>query len=160
MFAVDKAKEIRKELKNMGINARMVSVTTRDAGYEERIDIKIKSPAVDIEKVKAVALHFEEIDRDERTGEILAGGNTFVFVRYTDSAFDDVAERFTERAQQLIEQAQQTGLAVVQDQIYLADNAPFCRLRDERAGRFDRVNICGAENLAKYLYMLETFNHI
>ena len=69
MFATEKAKEIRKSLKMQGITARMVSVTTRDAGYEERIDIKIKCADVDIRKVEEIAYQYQEIDRDERTGQ-------------------------------------------------------------------------------------------
>lgn len=163
MFATEKAKEIRKSLKAQGITAQMVSVTTRDAGYEERIDVKIKCADVDIRKVEEIAHQYQEIDRDERTGEILAGGNTFVFVRYTDDAFDSVTEQFTERAQKLIDEAKNTGLAVVKDKIYLADNAPgssqeICRLRDERT--YDRVTVYGAANLAKYLYKIENYDHI
>jgi len=43
--------------------------------------VVIKDESIDKEAVEKIAYPFEEVDRCEVTGEVLAGGNTFVFVK-------------------------------------------------------------------------------
>lgn len=69
---------IRKALKEHGYNNRKVSV--RYDGYA--IWLTIKNLAIDIKEVEQFAQGYESYERDEFTGEILSGGNTFVFVDY------------------------------------------------------------------------------
>lgn len=69
---------IRKELKEHGYNNRRVGV--RFDGYA--IWVNIKELAIDKKEIESIAMKYENYDRDERTGEILQGGNTFVFVDY------------------------------------------------------------------------------
>ncbi|MCD8875437.1 hypothetical protein K2V74_14030 [Mammaliicoccus sciuri] len=72
------AKEIRTELKKeLGYTNRQISVKNNWSS----IDVVIKDDSVDREAVEKIAKPLEEVDRCEVTGEILAGGNTFVFVR-------------------------------------------------------------------------------
>ena len=73
---------IRKKIKALGYTSKDVSVRVSDAGYETAVRIYIKNMAVNEQAVKGVAKSFEYIDRDERSYEILSGGNTFVFVDY------------------------------------------------------------------------------
>jgi len=74
----EKAKEIRALLKKkFGLTSRDVSVRSRSS-----IDLEIKTiKALMIKsKIEKESSQFERIFRDHATGEILAGGNTFVFV--------------------------------------------------------------------------------
>jgi len=79
-FLTDKeiAKAIRKELKEkLGYTSRQISVRS----YGSSVDVVIKEESIDKEAVEKIAYPFEEVDRCEVTGEVLAGGNTFVFVK-------------------------------------------------------------------------------
>lgn len=69
---------IRKELKEHGYNNRRVSV--RYDGYA--IWVTVKEFEIDIKEIENIANKYENYSIDERTGEILSGGNTFVFVDY------------------------------------------------------------------------------
>lgn len=77
-YGTDKTKEIRDVLKKeLGLTNRDVSVK-----YSGSINVKLKTvkslPFKN--KIKKVAEKHESYQRDERTGDILRGGNTFVFV--------------------------------------------------------------------------------
>lgn len=75
----DIAKDLRQGLKSeLELNRNHVSVKTQ--GFET-IEVEVKKEDIKKETVKQYAKQFEDIDRDERTGEILAGGNTFIHVR-------------------------------------------------------------------------------
>lgn len=86
MNTTEVAKTIRKNLKNdLGLNARQVGVRAPDV---YAVYVTVKDPAVDIKDVEKIAKAHESYERDERTGEIMTGGNTFVFVTYSDEARD------------------------------------------------------------------------
>lgn len=74
--------EIKKELAKAGIDIKQISVRHRWCGYSESYWVEIKSRDIDRELVRKICSQFEEVDRDERTGEILMGGNTYVWVDY------------------------------------------------------------------------------
>lgn len=59
-----------------------MSVKTSRGGYESAVRVKVKSSKAlkVLGKIEHIADDLEKVDYDERTGEILAGGNTFVFV--------------------------------------------------------------------------------
>ena len=76
------AQTIKKELKENGIK----EVSVRD--NHGHVNIEIKSNKIDIEKVEEIAGKYESYQRDEATQEILCGGNTFVFVTYSDSIYN------------------------------------------------------------------------
>lgn len=73
---------IRNELKQHGYNSRRVGVRYQIAGYSAAIYVTIKEKEIDKKEIENIAMKYNDIDRDERTGEILMGGNTFVFVDY------------------------------------------------------------------------------
>ena len=84
------AKAIRKALKEeLGLNARKVGVRTSLGTTTEAIYVTVKVP-IPLEDVEKCCERFEEYDRDEVTREILAGGNTFVFVRYAEGVRQEV----------------------------------------------------------------------
>ncbi|MEX2936636.1 hypothetical protein [Staphylococcus saprophyticus] len=75
-LAKDIAKDLRKDLKEeLGLNRNHVSVTTAS----QSIIVKLKVDT-DIEAVEDFTRSYEVYERDEATGEILQGGNTFIFV--------------------------------------------------------------------------------
>lgn len=69
---------IRQALKEHGYSNRKVGV--RYDGYA--IWLTIKDLAIDIKEIEQLAKGYESYERDKFTGEILSGGNTFVFVNY------------------------------------------------------------------------------
>lgn len=74
----DKAKLLRKDLKdNLGYTAKQVNVRM-SAGTA--LNVTIKDYNVDVAAVTKEAFKYEEISYDEISGEILAGGNDFIFV--------------------------------------------------------------------------------
>jgi hypothetical protein len=72
---VEKAKEIRKILK---VNFPGVKFSVRKSTHCS-IDVSY-SDAIPVKQVEEHVRQFESIDRCEVTGEILAGGNDFIFV--------------------------------------------------------------------------------
>jgi hypothetical protein len=93
--ATEKAKAIRSEIKTkFGLNSRQVSVKTDGATYDESIHVVAKTVEAmkhyyDIEKL----IHkYENIDRDQYSGEILLGGNTYIFMGYDRDALKPYVE--------------------------------------------------------------------
>jgi len=79
--AKESAKEIREALKEKhGWTSRDISVRKR-SGTSSSVRVKIKDPSIDLEPVKKIAEGEQSISRNGR-GEILGGGNRFVFVEY------------------------------------------------------------------------------
>lgn len=70
------AKKIRSELKENGYNRNMVSVRKSN---ESAINVEVLDQSIDKEVVSKIAKKYESIDRDQ-FGEVLSGGNTFIFV--------------------------------------------------------------------------------
>lgn len=68
----------------LGYNARQVSVKHSHSS----ITFTVRDASVNVEAVKEFSTTFENIHRDERTGDILRGGNTFVNVRLSDAVKD------------------------------------------------------------------------
>ena len=73
---------IRAELKKLGYNSKQISVRSGNCGYSCYSSITIKDLSIDIKLVERACLKFKDIDYDERTGEILEGGNTYIRVDY------------------------------------------------------------------------------
>lgn len=77
--------QIKKKLKGYGINTEGLTVSKGRGGYETAWHISGDSRKTDLKAVEdIVKTKIGHVDYDERSGEILAGGNTFVFVRDTD----------------------------------------------------------------------------
>ena len=74
--------EIKKALKQAGFDTKKISVMHKWAGYSEVYRVSVKDKTINLDEVRDVTKRFEEYEVDERTGEILAGGNTFVSVQY------------------------------------------------------------------------------
>ena len=81
---------IRKYLRAAGFTSKDVSVRVRDSLYDTAVSIKIKNPRIRKSEIEAIAKKYEEIDRDARSGEILAGCNIYVFIDYEYGIFEDI----------------------------------------------------------------------
>ena len=152
-------KEITAELKEAGYNSRKVSVSVKDAGWSTNIDITINDPTVNAHEIEAIVNKRESIDRDERTGEILAGCNTYVFVAYKYGLFDELANDYLAEAENAMRHMVEAHQSVepIRDNLRLIKGTPCTvetvkevngiRMRDD-----ERI-VGNAQELAKYIAM-------
>jgi hypothetical protein len=80
------ANNLRAALKHAGFNARMVTVKDRHS----TLYVTIRDASVSLTNVRAIVAPFESVARDQVTGEILAGGNTFTRTEYADAIIDPI----------------------------------------------------------------------
>ena len=81
-----KAVEIRNQLKTLGYGARDVSVRSDHSS----IDVTIRRNGLNVKAIRDIANSAEKIDRCAYSGEILSGGNTYVFIRFSDDVRDSM----------------------------------------------------------------------
>lgn len=72
------ANRLRAVLRSAGFNARQVTVRARHS----TLDVTIRDSSISLTRVAEIASPFEVVRRDQATGEILSGGNTYVEVAY------------------------------------------------------------------------------
>ena len=96
---------IRATLKSEGYAPRDFSVRVRDCGYSTSASVTIKNPEIRSADVERLLSKFESVDRDERTGEILEGGNCYLFVDYADGIFDAPAQEMAATAAGILREA-------------------------------------------------------
>lgn len=82
MSLKEKVAQIRKDLKEVGITAKMASVRGKNSLYDESITVKIKDITVNKKLIDEIVYKYDDISYDEYNGEILAGGNTFTHVEF------------------------------------------------------------------------------
>lgn len=92
MTSTEKAKAIRAALKEAGFTSRQVSVRHRYVGYSSSFNITIKDGNISEMQVKNICKRFESYETDERTGEILEGGNDYILVERDNHAPVDGSE--------------------------------------------------------------------
>ena len=96
------AKRIRTELKAQGISTKQVSVRTHNYSMGSSLNIRIKDPKVLKSLVEKIANESERVSRCEVSGEILSGGNRFVFVDYASEAIETVALELVARLENVL----------------------------------------------------------
>ena len=80
MTTKDTAKILRKEINKLGLRTgRDVSVTSPTVSCV-RITIKTQKALEKEAELKELVSKYEDVDRDKITGDILSGGNNFVFL--------------------------------------------------------------------------------
>lgn len=77
-----KTTEMKRILRAAGIDTKKVSITHKYCGYSEAYNVKLLTKEIDAKAVEKLLNKYESVDRDEYTGEILLGGNTYVDVYY------------------------------------------------------------------------------
>ena len=90
-------------IKALGYNQRQVSVRERGGTMSYSFYVTIRDPKVDFDAVEKAAMAHEDIDRDQYTGEILCGGNTFIHVEATDEVVDIWAKELEPVVQPIID---------------------------------------------------------
>ena len=91
------SRAIQNDLKAAGVPRAAYSIRVENCGYSVSVRIKIKDLAILPDDVKRIALHYQEYERDV-SGEILQGGNTYVFVDYDWKTLDDASAPYREKA--------------------------------------------------------------
>ncbi len=79
-----KKQSIVNTIKELGYNQRQVSVKEGGGSLSWSFDVTVRDPKVNMEAVERAVKNHESVDRCQASGEILSGGNTFIFVRATD----------------------------------------------------------------------------
>lgn len=158
--------QMKQELKQKGFDTKQISIRKRDAGYSVAYDVEIKSPYIDKDKVERIVNKHQYYDTDERTGEILAGGNTYVFTKYDYDAFNDVAKKYQPKAKQYIEKVNSIeegyGVPLKENKnanLFKDGNKYMIFYKDEEGVQHHR-DIYSEENLSKRLFQLEKFGKI
>ena len=106
---------IRRELKENGFTSKDVSVRVRSALYDTAVNVTIKNPLVRLSEVREVVKKFSEVDYDERTMEILAGGNVYVHCQYEYGIFDGVASAFVPIAEKVFNNEKYNGRKIAEN---------------------------------------------
>lgn len=88
------SKTIRAQLKSrLGLTSKDVSVRSSSYSMGSSINVEIKTPRASLVEIDRIANGSERIDRDAN-GEILSGGNRYVFVKYDDDVLEPIRKRF------------------------------------------------------------------
>jgi hypothetical protein len=88
------AQKIRNDLRAAGYALRAFSIRSSKTGS---VTVEIKDASIAKGEITQIACQHEQIRRDEATGEILQGGNTFVSVRYAHAALAAAGVELTAR---------------------------------------------------------------
>ena len=87
MTTKEKAKQIRTELKKANIKA---SVRMDNGCYSSAINVNLAN-LYDMKQAQAICKKYEKYERCDKSGEILSGGNTFVFVMFENTTYPNIA---------------------------------------------------------------------
>ena len=153
--------KIRKSLKEAGYTQKDIKVSVRSSRYDTAAKITIHNPHIDrhrIEKILRPA--YEEIDRDDITGEILQGGNTMLFIEYEYGIFEEVAREWMATAKGLMQS--KAEVTRIFDGLYLLDpdhrGALEIRQQDENTTCTYKVH--SISHLCEFLYKFAEFKTI
>ena len=153
--------KIRKSLKEAGYTQKDIKVSIRSSRYDTAAKITIHNPHIDrhrIEKILRPA--YEEIDRDDITGEILQGGNTMLFIEYEYGIFEEVAREWMATAKGLMQS--KAEVTRIFDGLYLLDpdhcGALEIRQQDENTTCTYKVH--SISHLCEFLYKFAEFKTI
>ena len=110
----ERSKAIRERIKNeLGYTSKQVSVRSSNCGYSDETRITVKDLSCDFEAIQKIAMSFEKVDYDQYNGEILSGGNTYIFVAYDWGILHQAEEKEIENAEKAINEAELKMLNVI-----------------------------------------------
>lgn len=93
---------IKEKLKQHGYKLSDFSIRSG----ADRVDITIKNLQILDKDIYALVRQYESIDKDEITGEILSGGNMYIFVKYDWTTFNQAAREMLPVAENAAKLAQ------------------------------------------------------
>lgn len=97
------ARGVKQFLKLSGYNPKDFSVRKNNGGYETTLYVEIKDLSISCREIKKIISgQFENIYYDDFSHEILAGGNTFVNVQYSDSLSEELISSKAQEADDLL----------------------------------------------------------
>lgn len=154
------AKKVRTALKAAGIPARSVSVRSESYSMGSSIRVEINDPTISPKLVESIASEQEKVSRCPYSGEILNGGNRFVFVDIGRKAVEAKIARDAELIEGLVAAAteankQQGGWATFGEFAVLRDR--YDLLLSRRSNLQDRLGLntyALAESIARSLIAL------
>lgn len=94
--------EVADFLKTKGYNRTKVSVKHSYYGYDDGYKVTVKDVSIPLEKIKELVLKFRSVDYDERSGEILSGGNTYVDVEYDKNVVKDALNKYEKKVNSVL----------------------------------------------------------
>lgn len=98
----ERSAAIRAEIKKLGYNSRQVSIRSGFCGYSDYTHVTIKDVKANIKEIEKACKKFQSVDYDSATGEILAGGNTYIHVQYDYDAINKATDANIEKAESLV----------------------------------------------------------
>ena len=102
MAANELKKALFEEFQKNGITKKQIKISARFSMYDECATITIHDLTLPKNKVEEIATAFESYERDQRSGEILQGGNTFIRVEYDYDKWQEQEKSHEEQAQNII----------------------------------------------------------
>jgi hypothetical protein len=148
---------ITNALKAAGYNTKQVSVRNRPGGLETSLTLTIRDPSVNYTVVEQIGRIHKRIDRDERTHEILAGGNTYIHTHLTDEVRKSWSANYLPLITKGISELQdeQHGVRIDPRFTIFRDSRNDLKVWDEYDSWLNR-SYYRAEDLAVDLYILTT----
>jgi len=149
---------VKEELKDKGYNVKDFKVSVKNCGYSTSINVKIKNPHVKRSDVEKVLNQFRIVDRDERNGEILEGGNTYLFVAYEYNIFEEVKLEWVATATGAIREPGE--VTKIFDGLYLLNKSGRMEIKQQNDIYWGSRVISGVGDLAEYIYKFAEFKSI
>ena len=156
---------VKQFLKLHGYNPKDFRVKKSMPGYEKSLRITIKNIAISKREIEDLVYpQFQKIRYCEITQEILAGGNTYVFVEYDEDTFDELVESKTQEAEHLYNQLKSLpdwdGLHIVKNgfDLYLSNHKgsfPTYTIRNTKTNFHRCSMICSLRDIAWALAEIE-----
>lgn len=161
---VSTTQAMKQKLKEAGIDTKHISIREGGGAYSSSYNVKIKSPYIDADEVKKIVREYESYERDERTGEILEGCNTYVFASYDDSCFDEVSKPYVSKAKGYIDEAnaQQDGYGIsIKEGVTLFKSGSCCEIfvRSKDSNR-QHFRVYDENQLSTFLFQIDQFGKI
>lgn len=98
MTSFDTVQQIREELKKNGFNRTLVTVKNMPCGYSTSIQVTVRKLSISLKEIEAIVLPFSYVDYDERTHEVMMGGNTYINCSYRDGLIESQSDEHLQQA--------------------------------------------------------------
>lgn len=149
---------IRRELKESGYNTRDFRISVKDSGYNTVIKIIIKNPHINRKDIKSLLIKYEQIDRDERSGEILDGCNTYLFISYEYGVFNEVSQTWASTAKGIM--LDKSEVIRIFDDLNLINLVNRLEIRQRNKNSNCSYLVSSFNELCEFLYKFAEFGSI